>query len=159
MTERHTVIPRNMCFVFHGREVLLIKASEKKDWAGMYDPIGGHIEKGESIIDSANREIREESGLRVTGTKLRGIVHVTNFFGKDIMLFITASIAKSKKVVGSYEGEPEWVNFEDLDKIKVFEDVKPILKHVVKMRSDELFVGTSEFDGKDKLLSLDIKIH
>lgn len=78
---RHTVVPRTMCFVFYQDEVLLIKASAKKDWQGIYDPLGGHIEKGESIISSVKREIKEESGLDVFNTKLRGIVHVEGFFG------------------------------------------------------------------------------
>lgn len=159
MKQRHQVIPRTMCFVFYGDEVLLLKAGEKKEWTGTYDPLGGHIEKGESIIASAEREIKEESGLTVSGAKLRGIVHVSGFFGKEIMMFVTASKAPSKKVVANHEGELEWVSIDKLNRVKVFEDVKPILRQVLQLKSEELFVGVSRFDGKDKLLALDIKVN
>ena len=158
MAEGHIVIPRTMCFVFHDNKVLLIKGSSEKEWEGKYDPLGGHVEKGESIINSSNREIKEESGLDVHNTKLRGIVHVTNFFGKNVMMFVTSSNSNTKKVISGSEGELEWVNLEDLDTLNIFEDVKPILRHILEMKPDKLFIGTSEFDGKDKLLAFDIKI-
>jgi len=158
MKQRHAVIPRTMCFVFYKDAVLLLKASQKKEWTGTYDPVGGHIEKGESIIESAEREIKEESGLTVSSTKLRGIVHVSGFFGKEIMMFVTASQAPSKKVVANHEGELEWVKIKELDKKNIFEDVKPILEQVLQLTPEELFVGVSKFDGKDKLLALDIKV-
>lgn len=159
MPVRHTVIPRAMCLVFYKDEVLLIKASDEKEWSGIYNPIGGHIEKGESIIESAKREIKEESGINPLNIKLKGIIHVTNFFSKDIMMFITSSIVKTKKLLYQHdEGKLEWVKLTNLTKIKIFEDVKPIIDRVLKMKTGEIFVGTSEFDGKDRLLALDIKI-
>jgi len=33
------------------------------------------------------------------------------------------------------------------------------VKHVIEMPSDKIFVGVTKFDGKDKLISLDIKIN
>lgn len=159
MLLRHFVVPRALCFVFYKDEVLLMKASEKKDWTGTYNPLGGHIEKGENVIDSAEREIREESGLTVTDTKLRVIIHVTDFFGKDVMMFVTESYTDTKDVKSCDEGELEWVKINELSNIKIFEDIKPILKHVLGMNKENIFVGTSKFDGKDKLLALDIKLN
>lgn len=159
MSQRHTVSPRVMCFIFYEDEVLLLKASKKKEWTGMYDPVGGHIERGESVIAAAKREIKEETNLTVDNAKLRGIVHVSNFFDKNVMMFVTASYTTSKQVQSNEEGELEWINIKNLDKLNIFEDVKPILKHVLEMKETEIFVGASEFDGKDKLLSLDIKIN
>ena len=159
MTERHMVTPRVMCFVFNGNDVLLMKGSDIKDWNGIYDPIGGHVEKGEGVLDTAKREIKEESGLGCTDIQLRGIVHVTNFFGKNVMMFVCSAASATREVVGSREGTPEWINVDNIDSLKIFEDVKPILKHVLEMEPGKIFLGTSEFDGTDKLLSLDIKIN
>lgn len=158
MKERYQVIPRTLCFIFNKDEILLIKGSSKKPWAGVHNALGGHIEKGESVIESADREIKEESGLTVTDTKLRGIVHATNFFGKDVMMFVTVSTTATKKVVANDEGELKWVKVADLDSIKIFEDIKPMIKHVLEMKPEELFVATSDFDGKDKILAFDVKI-
>ena len=159
MSEHHTVTPRTMCFVFNGHDVLLLKGNETKDWNGIYDPVGGHIEKGEAVLENAQREIKEESGLDVTDVQLRGIVHVDNFFGKDIMMFVCSAKSSTRKVTGSIEGLPEWVRLDNIDSLRIFEDVKPILKQVIELEPGKIFLGTSAFDGKDKLLSLDIKIN
>ncbi|MGD9128916.1 MAG: NUDIX domain-containing protein [Candidatus Woesebacteria bacterium] len=153
---RHTVVPRTLCFVFHQDELLLIKANASKDWEGFYNALGGHIEKGEDIIDNAVREIKEESGLDVTETKLKGIVHASNFFGKDIMMFVTTSKASTKTLdeIETREGNLEWVRVSELDKLKIFDDIKPILSKILKNDSDEVFTAASEFDGKDGLLKI-----
>lgn len=156
MKQRHSVIPRTMCFVFYEDEVLLIKGSSEKEWAGFYDPLGGHIEQGEDILESAAREIKEESGLEVINTQLRGIIHVTNFFGKNIMMFVTTSTATTKEVTSGMEGELEWVKVSKIEELKVFEDVKPILEKVMNS-PDAVFTGVSEFDGKSGLINLVIK--
>lgn len=159
MSERYTVIPRTMCLVFCQDEILLIKASEKKDYPGIYDPIGGHIEKGEDVLESANREIKEESGFEVTDTKLKGIIHVNNFFGKNIIMFVTSSIVPSKIVPPIHEeGIPEWVPIASLDKLKIFEDLKPIIDTVIHLKDGEFFTGINEFDDSGKLIKLDIKV-
>ena len=157
-TLRHVVVPRTLCFVFCGDDVLLIRASQEKDWQGMFDPIGGHIEKGEDVVESANREIKEEAGLTVTDTKLRGVIHVSNFFGKEIMLFITQSFTTNKEVHPSHEGIPQWVKVTILEKVKVFADVKPIIEMLGKLKPDQLFTGISVFDGKEGLVSIKLSI-
>ena len=135
----------------------MIKASQKKDWSGLYDPPGGHIEKGEDILASAVREIKEETGLSVEDTKLRGVMHVTNFYGKNIMMFVTTSTAKEKDVRDSDEGELTWVRFDDLDTLPVIADIKSLLAYIKKLPHDTLFVGTSEFDGANNLVDITLR--
>src|SRR5260370_42114690 len=61
---RYSIIPRVLCFVTWMDEVLLLKgAPDKKLWAGKYNGLGGHVERGESGHAAAQREILEESGL------------------------------------------------------------------------------------------------
>lgn len=158
MTERHQVIPRTLCFIFYDDEVLLMKASASKDWSGTYNPIGGHIEKGESIIGNAIKEIKEEANLDVTDTKLRGVMHVSNFFGKEVMLFVTSSKATTKEVTANDEGELEWVPIKDIESKNIFEDIKDILNHVLTLETEKMFFGVSTFDGKGKLESIDITV-
>lgn len=154
MSDRHSVIPRTMCLVFYKDEVLMINAANK-DWAGLYDPVGGHLEKGEDIIAGAKREIGEETGLTDMETQLVGVVHVNNFYGKQIMMFVTKSIAKTKKVTPSDEGELEWIKLDELDKVKTLPDVVQIIEKVMAMDEGEIFVGVSEFDDNNELVSLE----
>ncbi len=46
----------------------------RKSWPGIAFP-GGHVEPGESITESAVREMREETGLTVHNLRCRGIIH------------------------------------------------------------------------------------
>ncbi len=51
----------NLCMIKDGDKYLL-QNRVKKDWQGYTFP-GGHIEPGESIVQSAIREVKEETGL------------------------------------------------------------------------------------------------
>ena len=125
--QRHTVTPRVMCLVFNKRKILFLKASAKKDWNGYYDPPGGHIEKGEDPLMAAEREIFEETGLKVDKVTLLGVIHVSGFFGKDVMMFVVKAISGQIKVKASDEGTPVWLDIDKIDDYKFIEDMKPIL--------------------------------
>ena len=60
-----------LCLLRRGHEVLL-QNRVKKDWAGYTLP-GGHVEPGESFVESVIREVREETGLTIEDPKLCGI--------------------------------------------------------------------------------------
>ena len=51
----------NLCMIKDGDKYLL-QNRVKKDWQGYTFP-GGHIEPGESIVQSAIREVKEETGF------------------------------------------------------------------------------------------------
>ena len=62
----------NLCMVEdleNGKVVLQYRSPEKTHWAGYAFP-GGHIEEGESLVESVIREIYEETGLTITNPKL-----------------------------------------------------------------------------------------
>lgn len=154
-TERHTVVMRTLCFIFNDKnEILFLERAAEKFDAGMFNVLGGHVEKGEDIIESANREIFEESGVIPDKTILSGIIHVSDFFGKNILLFITKSITNTSTFKDSIEGKLQWVSTADVFNYKIYDDIKPILKNLLS--SDKKFIGTSLFDGKDKLLSISL---
>ena len=68
-----TVTLTNMCMVYDDAGNVLVQDKVDKKWSGLTFP-GGHIEKGESFVDSVIREVFEETGLtiekpRICGTK------------------------------------------------------------------------------------------
>lgn len=61
----------NMTMVRRGDEVLVLERI--KNWPGITFP-GGHVEKEESMIESAKREIFEETGLTLNSIRLKGMI-------------------------------------------------------------------------------------
>ncbi|MEI6498958.1 MAG: NUDIX domain-containing protein [bacterium] len=158
MAERYQVIPRTLCFVRCNGKVLLIEyAARKGPMQGYYNGIGGHIEHGEGIIESANREILEEAGIAPADTKLKGVIHFLNFFGKNTIVFVTVSTVESEVVIESDEGKLHWVAPQDLDKVNVIKDVALMLEKIGSIGDDEVFTAKSEFDGGANLLSFDFE--
>lgn len=156
--QRHQVIPRTLCIVKNGNKVLLIEYAERKgELYGFFNLLGGHIESDEGIIENASKEIHEETGLRPETTKLKGIVHIDNFFGKNIMMFVTLSETNSTDVIESDEGKLHWVDIDKVDSLKIFEDVKIILDKINEIKEDEVFTAKSRFndDGSLDFFTLD----
>ena len=158
MKTRYEISPRTLCLIKNEENILLIKYSEKKwDMYGFFNALWGHIEIGEGVIESANREIYEESWLKPDNTKLKWIIHFTNFFGKNGMMFITISETKETKVIESDEGKLHWININKLDKINVFDDIKIIVSKIIELEKNEVFTGKIEFDGKWGLVKIEFE--
>ena len=61
----------NMCMVYDDDGNVLVQDKVDNDWGGLTFP-GGHIEKGESFVDSVIREVYEESGLKIENPRICG---------------------------------------------------------------------------------------
>ena len=71
---RWLAIPRTLCFITHGDDVLLLKRGEnKRIFPGHYNGVGGHIERDEDPHTSAIREMQEETGLIIEPKAILGI--------------------------------------------------------------------------------------
>jgi len=67
----------NMAMIQDKQTGKVLVQDRVKSWKGLSFP-GGHIENNESFIDSAVREVREETGLEVWNLKSCGIIHWLN---------------------------------------------------------------------------------
>ena len=55
----------NMCAIIDEKNHKVLVQERKKSWTGIAFP-GGHLEKGEALIPSTIREIKEETGLNIS---------------------------------------------------------------------------------------------
>lgn len=63
----------NMCMIEDRENGRVLVQDKRGRWAGITFP-GGHVEHGESIMDSAIREVKEETGLTVSNLVPCGLV-------------------------------------------------------------------------------------
>ena len=114
-----------LCLIRDGSKVLL-QNRVKKDWQGYTLP-GGHVERGESFVDAAVREMKEETGLDIYSPKLVGIKQFPIEGGRYIVfLFMTDSF--SGEVVSSDEGEMKWVDISRLSDVDAVDDLEDLLR-------------------------------
>ena len=131
-----------LCLIHQG-ERLLLQNRRKKDWDGWTLP-GGHIEKGESIVDAVVREMQEETGLTIHSPKLCGIKQFPIENGRYLVfLFRTESF--SGEVRSSDEGEMRWISRSELSDFNTVNDFDELLRVMLDDRLTEfLYVVDGE---------------
>jgi 8-oxo-dGTP pyrophosphatase MutT (NUDIX family) len=77
VTERHTLPVAVHVLLLRGSDVLLLLRDNTGYEDGNYSVIAGHVEAGESVVDTAIREAREEAGIAVAPDDVRvvGVMH------------------------------------------------------------------------------------
>ncbi|MBI5954312.1 MAG: NUDIX domain-containing protein [Chloroflexi bacterium] len=145
------LIPRTAIFARRGDEYLLIKgAPTKRLWAGKYNGIGGHVERGEDVLSSARRELLEETGV-TADLWLCGTVLV-DAGETGICLFVFCGENAHGEIKASREGSIEWVSRDALPSLPVVEDLPVLLEKTHSMkRGDPPFAARSYYDENDRL--------
>lgn len=134
---RYHLVPRVLCFVMAGDEVLLLKgAADKKIWPGKYNGLGGHVERGETVQATARREILEEAGLEVYDLRLRGVTTVDTGEAAGIGLFVFTARAPGHDLAASAEGTPEWVPLERVRELDTVADIPLLLAYLGRQAPD-----------------------
>lgn len=124
MSKTEQVELTTLCLIYRGDEILL-QNRVKKDWAGYTLP-GGHLEPGESIVESVIREMKEETGLTVFAPKLCGVKQFP-IEGGRYLVFLFKTDRFEGELRSSDEGRMEWIARKDLDELPTVSDLKDLL--------------------------------
>lgn len=148
------VVPRTLCFVFHGQDVLLLKGHpDKRLWPNQYNGIGGHLEAGEDMATAAQREVEEETGLTVHDLRLRGVVTVDVEPEMGVLIGVFSAWADSVKLVDSAEGALAWFDVADLPVSEMVPDVPHLIERVMdRPAGAQPFSARSRYDVDGRLL-------
>lgn len=107
-----TAIFTNMVMIEDSEGRVLVQQKVNPKWKGIVFP-GGHVESEESFVDSAIREIKEETGLTISNPRLVGVKQfVKPLFRYVVFLFATKEY--TGQLQGSREGDVFWLTKEEL---------------------------------------------
>lgn len=138
-----------LCMVYDKSRVLL-QNRIKEDWKGHTFP-GGHVEPGESFIDSVTREMKEETGLTIINPVLCGIKQFP-IEGGRYLVFLFKTNEFHGNLVSSDEGEMKWIERQDLENISLAEDFFELLEVMDSDKLTEFQYIVKEEDWKVRML-------
>lgn len=126
----------NMCMVTDGSR-LLVQDRKNPDWPGVTFP-GGHVEPGESFVESVIREVREETGLTVENPTLCGTKQFQTKVGERYVVFFFKADRFHGELRSSEEGDVFWIQRSELSSYPL----APDMEAMVQVMEDD---GLSEF--------------
>lgn len=110
----------NMVMVQDPQTGRVLVQERVKNWCGIAFP-GGHVEDGESIYDSAVREIKEETGLKVDNLIPRGFMFWFNNQTGDryFTYFYVTTDFSGELIDETEEGKVFWADYDELRQMKL----------------------------------------
>jgi 8-oxo-dGTP diphosphatase/2-hydroxy-dATP diphosphatase len=104
----------NLCFLIENKKILL--GFKKRGWGeGRWNGFGGKVEPGETIEESAKREIFEECGIMADNLEKRGVLEFTYLdTGKIMEVHIFKILGYSGNIKETEEMKPQWFEIIDI---------------------------------------------
>ena len=131
MSRSEQAIFTNLCMVYDGAGNILVQDRKDPSWPGICFP-GGHVEPGESFVESVIREVWEETGLTIENPKLCGTKQFQTRKNERYVVFLYRADRFSGTLLSSDEGQVFWLPRtklpeqplvpDFLDMVRVFEE-------------------------------------
>jgi len=105
----------NMVMIQDRQTGKVLVQERTKNWKGLSFP-GGHVEDNESIVDSAIREVKEETGLDVYHLKSCGLIHWLNkkTFERFLVFLFKTTDYSGELMTECDEGRNFWLTINEL---------------------------------------------
>ena len=127
MSRAEPVILTNLCMIYDHSGNILVQDRKDPSWPGICFP-GGHVEPGESFVESVIREVREETGLTIENPILCGTKQFPTRNGERYVVFFYKTDKYSGTLRSSEEGEMRWINRSELSSYPLAEDFEDMVK-------------------------------
>ena len=151
MSRSEQAIFTNLCMVCDGAGNILVQDRKKLDWPGLCFP-GGHVEPGESFVESVIREVREETGLTIENPILCGTKQFQTEDGERYVVLLYRANRYSGELRSSDEGEVFWIPRDSLSQHQLSIDMEDMVKVFESDTLSEFYYYLENGDWKHKLL-------
>ena len=113
MGRAHSIELTNMCMLTRPDGKVLVQNRVDPNWGGLTFP-GGHVEPGESLVDSIIREMQEETGLTIHNPKLIGSKSWMQKDGSRYLVLLYIATEYEGELHSSEEGDISWMTIEEM---------------------------------------------
>lgn len=131
---------------------MIKRSPDRPVFPNMYNGLGGHVEQGETPLETARREVLEEGGLQATGLWLCASVAIdTGDAQTGIAMWVFRGKAEGEPT-SSPEGTISWIPLAEALKLPLVEDIPTLLPKVMDMQpGDAPLWGMYTYDGEGRL--------
>lgn len=117
----------NMCMIYDDKGNVLVQDKVDEKWGGLTFP-GGHIEKGESFVDSVIREVYEETGLTIEKPRICGTKDWEREDGSRYLVVFYKTNRFRGDLKSSEEGEVKWMSLEEMKRGNLADGMADMLR-------------------------------
>lgn len=150
----------NLCLI-HEHPRVLLGMKKRGFGAGRWNGFGGKVKEGETIEESAIREVEEETGITIHEMEKRGIIE---FEFENDPVILEVHIFK----ITAYDGEPQeteemkpqWFNIDEIPFKQMWSDDMYWFPYFLKgktFRGSFLFDKPSTADYASKIIKKDVR--
>ncbi len=137
-----------LAYLKKGNRTLMLHRNKKKDdhHKGKWNGLGGKFEVGESPEMCLEREVYEESGLKVEKATLCGFITFPMFDAEEDWYVFVYTVEKfSGMLKPSDEGELHWIENDKLLELNLWEGDRVFMPWLVQ---DKFFSAVFYYDNK-----------
>ena len=152
MSRQETVTLTNMVMIEDENGKILVEDKVDPHWKGISFP-GGHLLPNESIVHSAIREVKEETGLDIKDLKLVGVNNNVSPNFNRYLVFLFKTKTFSGELKSSEEGKVFWVEKKNLKYYKLTPEFSDLIEIFYNDSINENYaVWDDKGEVKDHLL-------
>lgn len=141
-------------FVRSGSDVLLMKrGAHRSHEPNKFCGVGGKVDAGETVLETAVRETTEETGLDLgpDAFTYRGSLILDGYPEGRWMVNLFEAWTEQREVKQTDEGELLWVPQEQVIETDLMDDIRLYLP--TYLASDQPLFGHFQFDGRGTVIS------
>ena len=151
MARSESAVFTNMCMICDNNGNILVQNRKNPNWPGITFP-GGHVEHGESFVESVIREVKEETGFDIENPILCGIKQFQDRSDSRYVVLFYKCSHFSGELQSSDEGEIFWIPRSELLNYPLANDFERMLEIFESDDLSEFYYYKEKDQWKIKLL-------